>query len=196
MVNSNFTRMARSDKASAEYGTPIDFYLKLQSIFKFQVDPCPLKYNNLGLPITYNIHLTGALQRNGLLEDWMGNTYINPPFGRKKGTDVTQWINKTKMESEKHQNCVYVMLLPARIESDWFIDHIISDPSFWIYVVKGRLKFYNPQTNANNDPHFLGSLLLIRGAWVFSQLRRLKNEIPGYFISQERISNYHNYFGS
>lgn len=74
------------------------------------------------------------------------------------------------------------MLLPARIESSWFQDMIFTDPDGWIFVIKGRLSFYNPEKNKNNDPHPIGSILYIRGPIPFTPYHDIKLKIPGRFI--------------
>jgi len=75
------------------------------------------------------------------------------------------------------------MLLPARIESNWFQQEIFSDPEGTIFVIKGRLNFYNPVLNKNNDPHPIGNVLFIKGRdFTMDQYYELQNKIPGVYI--------------
>ena len=165
------------DRKTSEYGTPLDFFNKLNSIFKFEYDPCAFEDNRLCLDIYTD------KKHNGLIGDWQYNTFINPPFGTKKGEKVVDWIRKMKEESDKYQDKKFVMLLPTRIESNWFQEEIFNDPYALIYVLRGRLKFYNPITNKNNDPHPMGSVLYIRNM-IKEDVIELMKIFPGMFIEK------------
>ena len=165
------------ERKSSEYGTPLDFFNKINSIFKFEYDPCAFPEDNrLGLD-----HYT-TKEYNGLSTDWNYNTFINPPFGTKKGEKVVDWIRKMKKESDKYQDKKFVMLLPARIESNWFQEEIFQDEHALIYIIRGRLRFYNPETNKNNDPHPMGSILYVRGSITDEEIQVLQETIPGMYI--------------
>jgi hypothetical protein len=80
------------------------------------------------------------------------------------------------------------MLLPARVECNWFQENIFGhrEEVNAIYVLKGRLRFVNPLLNKKMDPHIIGSLL-----WILSgndrnidwdQIVDLKTHLPGIFI--------------
>ena len=169
------------DRKTSEYGTPLDFFNKLNSIFKFEYDPCAFEDNRLCLDIYTD------KKHNGLIGDWQYNTFINPPFGTKKGEKVIDWIRKMKQESDKYRDKKYVMLLPTRIESNWFQEEILKDEHALIYVIRGRLRFYNPQTNKNNDPHPMGSVLYIRGFITDEEIQVLQETIPGMYIGWKII---------
>jgi len=121
---------------------------------------------------------------DGLKQEWGFNTFINPPFGTKKGENVRAWINKMQESSEKYPYNFYVMLLPARIESNWFQEEIFSDRKGCIYAISGRLKFYNPVLNKNADPHPIGSVLYIRALKfrVEDIATELEESVRGLFI--------------
>jgi phage N-6-adenine-methyltransferase len=178
-MKSKFSEIMLGERKTSEYGTPLDFFNKLNSIFHFEYDPCAFEDNRLGLE-----HYTTKKEHNGLKTDWEWNTFINPPFGTKKGEKVVDWIRKMKSESDKHPDKTFVMLLPTRIESNWFQEEIFEDEHALIYVIRGRLRFYNPETNKNNDPHPMGSVLYIRGSGdiVVDDAYKLMDTIPGMYI--------------
>ena len=173
----NFANISKSAK-STEYGTPIDFFKKLNSIFNFSLDPCTTKANPLGVEHYYtNVE-------DGLTKPWKWNTYVNPPFGRK---NVIDWIEKMKSESITFPKQVYIMLLPARVETNWFQNNVMLTPQQdgCIYFVRGRLRFVNAELNPKNEPHNIGSMLWILGERniKWNQYNDLQKVIPGLFFS-------------
>ncbi len=181
-MTSKFSQVMLGARKTSEYGTPLDFFDKLDSIFHFKYDPCAFPDNRLG------VELYTDKQHNGLDKEWLWNTFINPPFGTKKGEQVVDWIRKMKEESDKYRNNKYIMLLPTRIESNWFQEEIFKDYEGIIYVLRGRLRFYNPKTNKNNDPHPMGSVLYIRDYnMTTDNAHDLMKLLPGMFIERRRI---------
>ena len=182
---SKFAQTTIGERRSSEYGTPLGFFKTLNHIFNFQMDPCALESDHYRLGLRYNI--TKGL--NGLQHQWDLNTFINPPFGTKKGEKVGDWIRKMQAESNKHPDLVYVMLLPTRLESNWFQDLIWEDKISDVYIVRGRLKFYNPDTNKNDDPHPIGSMLVIRSWLAYqdmaTQYSLLEKNIPGIWVLRD-----------
>lgn len=177
-----FSQITTGERKSSEYGTPLDFFEKLNEVFDFDLDPCTTLDNPLRIPVIY------TKQDDGLCQPWTFDTFINPPFGTKKGENIRQWIAKMQQEANKSNHWNYVMLLPLRLESNWFQEMILTDDKALIYVIKGRLKFWNPELNKNNDPHPLGSCLYIRAHTMMAHdFKKLKALIPGEFITKEEI---------
>jgi len=71
---------------------------------------------------------------NGLEQDWVGNVFMNPPYGRV----VTEWVKKAYNEVMNENADVVVCLLPARTDTRWFHDYCIKGE---IWFIKGRLSF-------------------------------------------------------
>lgn len=100
--------------------TPDDLYNKLNSEFKFTLDPCP-------------IHP----RRDGLKINWKGHrVYCNPPYGH----GIENWIEKAR-EAD-----LAVYLLPARTDTDWW--HRMAMKANEIRFLRGRLKFKGAKYNA------------------------------------------------
>lgn len=174
-MSNTFSTLTKSHN-SAEYQTPIDFFDKLNKIFDFKCDPCTTEENNLQVEYFF------TKDEDGLTSPWPDNTFINPPFGRQVG--IIKWINKMKYEAKTHPQYVYVMLLPARVETSWFQDHIYNKwfgPCNDIYFVKGRLKFVNPELNSKKNPHIMGSMLWIMNA-SDEQTEKVTDTIPGVWM--------------
>jgi len=179
MGKTAFSNLVTNQRKASEYGTPLPLFDKLHSIFNFGIDPCALESE----PNRLNLARIYTKAENGLEKKWNDNTFINPPFGTKKGENIRAWINKMRTSSTQHPNRFYVMLLPARIESNWFQEEIFTDPKGIVYVIKGRLKFYNPVLNKNEDPHPIGSVLYIRGMDITSSIAyELEDKIKGLYI--------------
>jgi phage N-6-adenine-methyltransferase len=175
MSSKQFSLLSKSSK-SVEYGTPLDFFQKLNNIFNFESDPCTTEANPLKLSHIY------TEKDNGLIHSWPHNTYINPPFGR----NIIQWIEKMKYEHMNHPDKVYVMLLPARTDTVWFQQYVMDyNVDGIIYFIRGRLKFVNPDLNSKSEPHIIGSMLWIlpMANVTFEQLSELQRVIPGIYFS-------------
>jgi phage N-6-adenine-methyltransferase len=106
-----------------EWSTPIDFYEKLDSIYHFDFDPCPLSYDEI------------TDDNNGLLINWGRSNFINPPYSRKL---KDAFVLKAIEESKKGKLCV--MLLPVSTSTKLFHDHILPNATK-IEFVRGRIGF-------------------------------------------------------
>jgi len=113
---------------SAEWDTPDDFFVRLNSKYCFTLDPCATEQN-----AKCDKYFT--MEDDGLAQDWGGETvFVNPPYGRGIGV----WVEKAHKESQKH-NTTVVMLIPARTDTKWWHNYVMKAKE--IYLLKGRLKF-------------------------------------------------------
>lgn len=110
-----------------DWGTPDDFYDKLNEEFDFNFDPCPLNHD-----ITL---------WDGLEIEWKERNYINPPYSRML---KEKFINKAVEESKKGKLCV--MLLPVSTSTAIFHDVVLPNITENIRFVRGRLKFKGVNT--------------------------------------------------
>jgi phage N-6-adenine-methyltransferase len=78
---------------------------------------------------------------NGLIHEWNGRVYINPPYGRV----VPVWMDKLLHEYRSGRTKEAIVLLPARTDTKWF--QMMA--GFPVCFIKGRLKFSN---SANSAP--------------------------------------------
>lgn len=103
--------------------TPQDFFDKYDAIYHFTTDVCATSENA-------KCEHYYSPEENGLTQEWKGNCWCNPPYGK----DIAKWIQKA-IES----SAITVMLLPARTDTKWF--HELVLPNAKVEFIKGRLKF-------------------------------------------------------
>ena len=118
----------RNLEHSDNWATPEEFYNKLNNEFNFDFDPCPLCYEEI------------TPEKDGLLVDWGGSNYVNPPYSRKL---KEAFVIKAIEESKKGKLCV--MLLPVSTSTKLFHEHIQPNAKE-IRFVKGRIKFLGVNT--------------------------------------------------
>ena len=73
--------------------TPIDFFNKLDSIFKFELDVAASDDN-------HKCDKYYTEETDGLAQDWEGVCWMNPPYGRHQ----IKWIEKASEEADS-QSC-------------------------------------------------------------------------------------------
>lgn len=116
---------------SDNWGTPIEFYNKLNQEFNFDFDPCPLNKEEI------------TPDKDGLLIEWGGRNFINPPYSR---TLKEAFVNKAIEESKKGKLCV--LLIPVSTSTKLFHEKILPNAKEIRYI-KGRLKFSTFDENGN-----------------------------------------------
>jgi phage N-6-adenine-methyltransferase len=108
------------------WATPRGFFDRLNSVFRFDLDVCALPEN-----AKCERFFTPA--DDGLAQNWRGNCWMNPPYGRTIGA----WVEKA-YRSAKENGATVVCLLPARVDTRWWHDFCAHGE---VHFVKGRLKF-------------------------------------------------------
>lgn len=112
------------------WATPSDFFEELNKEFGFEIDVC-------ALPENAKCNKFYTPDDDGLKQEWIGNCWCNPPYGREIG----KWVKKAA-----ESNTLVVMLLPARTDTKWFHEYIYGKAE--IRFVKGRLKFGGAENSA------------------------------------------------
>ena len=121
-----------------DWGTPQDFFDELNKEFKFTLDPCCTEK-------TKKCKKYYTPETNGLKQDWGGErVFVNPPYGR----EIKHWVKKCFEESKK-PNTTIVLLIPARTDTSYFHDYVYGKAE--LRFIRGRLKFYNPDSNLNKE---------------------------------------------
>ena len=110
---------------SDSWSTPKALYQDLDKEFSFDAyDPCPLNDNP---------------DKDGLSEEWANVTFCNPPYSQLKSTKTRLgWVDKAHQECQKGKTVV--LLLPARTDTQWFHDVILSN-GYEVRFLRGRLRF-------------------------------------------------------
>ena len=128
---------------SEDWETPEDLFAELQRLFNFTLDPCATDKN-----AKCDQHYTKT--ENGLDQEWSGNVYVNPPYGRQ----IHRWLEKAVQSIDDGSCGVIVFLLPARTDTRWFhrffwdTEHQRAKPGIELWFLKGRLRFSNAQASA------------------------------------------------
>ena len=126
-----------------EWGTPKEFFDKLDKEFNFTLDPCGDKSRILKEGM-----ITWDISDNGLTRTWRGHrVYCNPPYSKEH---FRLWCEKINQEKE-HADAI-VLLMPLRKLSNKYVHYLILGFAE-LRVVKGRLDFYplkNQDTAAAN----------------------------------------------
>ncbi|MEI7509182.1 MAG: DNA N-6-adenine-methyltransferase [Flavobacterium sp.] len=118
------TSFERCENTKVEWLTPPEL---VQRLGLFDLDPC----SPIHAPF---LHATNNFTTNddGLLKDWFGRVYLNPPYGR--GMEL--WLEKLKNHGDG------IALIFARTETKCFFEHIWNDADAILFV-KGRIRFYH-----------------------------------------------------
>lgn len=115
--------------------TPQCLFDKLNSKFHFDIDVCATKENA-------KCKKFYTKKQNGLLQEWKGVCWCNPPYGR----EIIKWVRKASISAKN--GATVVMLIPARTDTKWFHDYIYKKDNVKIKFIRGRLKFGNAQNSA------------------------------------------------
>lgn len=118
------TSFERCENTKVEWLTPPEL---VKSLGEFDLDPC----SPIDAPF-FHAKTNFTTLDNGLVKDWFGRVYLNPPYGR--GMEL--WLEKLKF----HGNGI--ALIFARTETKCFFQHIWNDADAILFV-KGRIKFYH-----------------------------------------------------
>ncbi|KAA6313545.1 hypothetical protein EZS27_035698 [termite gut metagenome] len=119
--------------------TPQDLFDNLDAQYRFTLDVCAIPQNVKCLRYY-------TPKQDGLLQDWKGICWMNPPYGR----EIIKWVKKA-YESSLVGTTV-VALLPARTDTVWFWEYVYHKAK--ITFVQGRLKFGGGKGAAPLEPSF------------------------------------------
>ncbi len=132
------TQKTMFSSKSNEWGTPPEFFEKLNKKFKFTLDPCCTT-------TTAKCDKHYTREDDGLSKSWENEVvFVNPPYG-----DIGKWVKKAYDESNQN-NATVVMLIPSRTDTKYWHDYVMQSNA--IYFIKGRLKFTNGNDKQNAAP--------------------------------------------
>ena len=134
MENRNRFRGLFSSR-SDEWETPWELFNILNDEFHFTIDVCANERNTKCKEFY-------SKEDDGLIQDWYGTCWMNPPYGRA----IRQWVVKA-YESSLENACTVVCLLPARTDTAWWHDYVIPYASD-VRFIKGRIRFSNAESGA------------------------------------------------
>lgn len=106
----------------------------------FSLDTCCSKNN---IPARFRYY---EKQFDGLLMNWFGISYCNPPY-----KECGKWVKKAYSEFKKGVICV--LLIPARTETAYWHKYLLEDGminkrNIYIKFLRKGLKFLNPDDDS------------------------------------------------
>jgi len=135
--------------ATPEWYTPRPIIDRVVDFFDaIYLDPCSNSHDAPNVP-------AGAVYTesdDGLAQPWFGRVYVNPPYG----DGIGRWTEKARNEYEASRNRLdpdepelfsvesVIMLLPARVDTEWF--RTLRD--YAVCFLRGRLKFVGADSSA------------------------------------------------
>jgi phage N-6-adenine-methyltransferase len=129
--------------SSDDWATPDDFFQKVVSEFgEFDLDVCASESNTRARRFFNQ-------QMNGLLQNWRGKCWMNPPYGRTIGL----WMRKASEAAMS--GALVVCLVPARTDTVWWHDYALRGE---VRFIRGRLKF----GGCPNSAPFPNALVIFR----------------------------------
>lgn len=108
----------------------------LAALGPFDLDPCTSPFRPWDTAAT---HFTRI--ENGLLRDWWGRVWMNPPYGRA----IAPWMARMAAHG------VGTALVFARTETEWWFRHVWPAAAAILFL-QGRLTFHQP----SGEPAKLG----------------------------------------
>ena len=122
--------------ATDNWATPKDLWQQANGFHDFELDAAASLTNHL-CDEWFGLDHPDESRRDGLSGQWVGRTWVNPPYGR----GIYDWVKKAALHDD-----LVVMLLPSRTDTKWF--HEFVYPHADLQFIKGRLKFGSSITAA------------------------------------------------
>ena len=129
------------------WGTPQDLFDRLDSEYRFTLDPCANHDNH-----KCDRYFTES--DDGLSQEWTGSVFMNPPYGRAIG----KWMGKAYRSSL--EGATVVCLVPARTDTAWWHDYAMQGE---ITFLRGRLKFTDTDGKTASSAPFPSAIVVFRG---------------------------------
>lgn len=135
---------------SSNWGTPQEFFDKLNQEFHFVLDPAATDK-------TAKCDLYYTPETDGLKQSWDrgGAVFCNPPYGREIG----KWVKKAYEESSG--GYPIVLLIPARTDTKYFHKYIYGKAE--IRFIRGRLHFTDENGRSMNPAPFPSLVVIYNG---------------------------------
>lgn len=152
--------------ASDEWLTPASI---VESIGPpFDLDPCghPCQDPRLARVVI-------QLPRNGLLEEWAGEIWLNPPYG----PETDKWMERMAL----HNNGVALVF--ARTDTRWWHRHVAAR-AMAVFFIRGRVRFARPDGEVAADNGGAPSALVGYGK-SSERLLGVSRRTPGWLVRNQ-----------
>lgn len=128
----------KNNSTTKHWNTPPKIIAAANKLFRhIDLDPCSNGHSIVGAKTEYILPTN-----DGLKDDWFGNVFCNPPYGRnpQDKTSLLNWVNKAA-ETFSRRNNEILLLIPVATNTRHF--YKIWETSAAICFLKdSRLKFW------------------------------------------------------
>ena len=158
-----------------EWYTPKDYMEKVQLVLgDIDLDPASCEVANE----TVKAKRYFTKEQDGLLQDWAGAVYINPPYTR---AIVAQFTDKLIHHYQRGDVSQAILLVYATTDTDWFQKALSASDA--VLFTNARIKFYNV---SGTQPGHYGQALFYFGKDTekFNQVFSDKGVIAWQYNSQ------------
>lgn len=135
----------KNNSTTKHWNTPPKIIFAAKKLFgRIDLDPCSNEFSLVNAGTKYVLP-----QNDGLKDDWFGNVFCNPPYGRNPSnkTSLLDWVNKAIETFSRRKNQI-LLLIPVATNTKHF--YKIWETSAAICFLKdSRLKFW---INGKEDP--------------------------------------------
>jgi transcriptional regulator with XRE-family HTH domain len=151
--------------------TPPEFLAVIYEAFgEVDLDPCA----HAASPVVAKRKINISDGGDGLEEPWQGRlVYLNPPFSA-----LLKWLRRANQQWLDGHAETIVALVPARMDSAWFHDHLRHQAD--IYVLRGRLRFLTEQGRGNQAPF---PLMVVMWGANSAQKNQFTELIDGFWLT-------------
>lgn len=145
-------RMSKTKQGaeSVEWFTPqyvLDYVQHIMPNHNIDIDPCWSPKSHVNATICY------GKEDDGLTKDWIGNVFMNPPYGKP----IPYWIVKFLDEYSEGNIRNGIMLIPLKMETNWF--RAIANRCKFMDVFNHRIKFDTSEGNSGQTGWFASALV-------------------------------------
>jgi len=174
---------------SDEWETPWEVFRYFDNIYHYTIDVC-------ASPANTKCRMFYTKEMNGLIREWDGVVWCNPPYTKNQGFI---WVKKGIKELETNEKCRSISyLLPVRTDTRLWHNIILCSANI-IYFIQGRIAFLRPDRQSPNPAPFPSCVVVFEknkpGPPVYVSLKRSEYAVFGkttYFRPCTRCSFYEN----
>jgi phage N-6-adenine-methyltransferase len=130
---------------SVIWETPTELFRRLDREFSFTLDVC-------ALPENAKCRRYFSPEVDGLVQEWIGTCWMNPPYG----SEIGKWMERAFDAAQR--GCTVVCLVPARTDTEWWHKFAVRGE---VRFLRGRLKFGGAKSGAP----FPSAIVIFRDRW-------------------------------
>ena len=126
----------KNNSTTKSWNTPPKIIAAANKLFgSIDLDPCSNEHSMVGAHVSFG-------PPHGLTQDWFGNVFCNPPYGRnpEDKTSLLDWVNKAAETFSRRNNGI-LLLIPVATNTRHFYK-IWETAAAICFLKDSRLKFW------------------------------------------------------